>query len=497
MLWLLALALLGYIKYLDLTRDVPPEYLEQQSVVDSTRRPKELAVYKSTKLDYSGLRVGLDLRYELYKLRNGNLCDVWEIALRVLRERPDRRVCVGRETILLAQLNGHVAVLARRLRGASELRIPRELFVADPHVLAVVLACFVERVTVHVGEKKEKEREEEKEKENENDGVSLGGNEKEGLDHESGCVFFDGRVFSGARNGAVRELLRDAGPSDRFENVYAPGKDRGIALRVSALRARGAVSTAFTQGNLVAAVASCIKHLPPAQMLGANDRVAIVQDTTSVESTVNGLVKALAAFVSQSELFLAQATSDCWDWRPTVLLMSAPKARALLQEAAPALLAQKLGALHRRVSLSRLRLANAGPRPHPLVRLLYVHHSVDTAQYFDTRAACLALGTRVVQEWGYFVAAGPLVVSDVFDVRKSPDLRVRGFGAVAQSDELKLVHYDGASPGTLCARGYNMGKAKQFLERVGENTLAPDEEGFYTLPVQARWGSDGCLYIMG
>ncbi|QFZ25559.1 hypothetical protein EJF18_10658 [Clavispora lusitaniae] len=488
MLWLLALALLGYIKYLDLTRDVPPEYLEQQSVVDSTRRPKESAVYKSTKLDYSGLRVGLDLRYESYKLRNGNLCDVWEIALRVLRERPDRRVCVGRETISLAQLNGHVAVLARRLRGASELRIPRELFVADPHVLAVVLACFVVRVTVHVGEKEEEEREEKEREENEN--------EKEGSD-QSGCVFFDGRVFSGARNGAVRELLRDARPSDRFENVYAPEKDRGIALRVSAPRARGAVSTAFTQGNLVAAVASCIKHLPPAQMLGANDRVAIVQDTTSVESTVNGLVKALAALVSQSELFLAQATSDCWDWRPTVLSMSAPKARALLQEAAPASLAQKLGALHRRVSLSRLRLAHAGPRPHPSVRLLYVHHSVDTAQYFDTRAACQALGTRVVQEWGYFVAAGPLVVSDVFDVRKRPDLRVRGFGAVAQSDELKLVHYDGASPGTLCARGYNMGKAKQFLERVGENTLAPDEEGFYTLPVQARWGSDGCLYIMG
>lgn len=306
-------AAICYRKYLDFTRDVPPEYLEAQSVVDSTREPNELAVYKSTKLDYSaGLRVGLGIRYDVYKLRNGNMCDVWEIAMRALRADPERVVAVGADAVSLAQLNGNAACLARHLRGVRELRVPRALFVADPQVLAVVVACLVEQVTVHVHDGDSPEaRPAESSGDDDNAGDSVAA-----LARDAGRL-----VVLGARAAAVDAVLAAARPSPAFANPYSPAKDRGIALRVSGARGpRASASTAFTQGNLVAAVASCLRHLPPALALAENDRVAVVQDPASFDAVANTVVKMLAALMAHAHVCLAPPRWDYMAWRPTVVV---------------------------------------------------------------------------------------------------------------------------------------------------------------------------------
>lgn len=483
------LVALAYRKYLDLTRDVPPEYLEAQSVVDSTREPNELAVYKSTKLDYSsGLRVGLGIRYDVYKLRNGNMCDVWEIAMRALRADPQRKVSVAGTSVSLAQLNGDAACFARHLHGVRELRMPHALFMADPQVLAVVVACLTKQVTVHVSDEP-----------GEQNGLEVGDDGDEGQVCILGGVC--GRLeFSGARRGAVSDIVAHARPSATFDNQYSPAKDRGIALKVSgALGLRASASTSFTQGNFVAAIASCLRHLPPALAVTENDRVVVVQDTSSIESVANTVVKALSALVAQAHLCLAPPEWDYMTWRPTVVAAGANAARALVNLVPPpaSLVARALAA-HRRQLLARLRFSACGA-PTLLVRLMMVFHDIVSGDLFDATAARVALGAHVVQEWGYFLAAGPVVVSDVYDYRQLPPqvaLTVRGTGTVVQADELKLINYNGADPGTLCVRGYNMGKATTTMAAVGTKQLTPDAEGFYTLPVQARWGTDGCLYLM-
>lgn len=493
-----------YRKYLDYTRDVPPEYLAAQSVVDSTRHPNELAVYKSTKLDYSaGLRVGLGIRYDVYKLRNGNMCDVWEVAMRAVRADPARQVSVGGASVSLAYLNGAAAVFARHLRGVRELRVPRALFVADPQVLAVVVGCLLERVTVHVHDAQALEK---------IDGAGAGAASDRAADVNAGtepaagescevaCLARDGArlVFTGSRAAAADDLVARARESPDFDNPYTPAKDRGIALRVSAARgARAATSTAFTQGNLVAALASCLRHLPPSLALSNNDRVAVVQDSSMI-TVPDTLVKALAALMAHAHLCLAPPAWDYLAWRPSVVNAPAAAARALLHLVPrPTSVWARAMAAHRRQLLARLRFSAWGA-PAP-VRLLLVFHDIGASEPFDGPAARVRLGAHVVQEWGYFLAAGPVVLSDVYDYRELPPQvarAVRGAGAVVQSNELKLINYNGADPGTLCVRGYNIGKATTTMVGVGSKQLVPDAEDFYPLPVQARWGSDGCLYLM-
>lgn len=69
------------LKLLNYCKTVPDLYLQQQSYPDPTRLPNESPIYHSTKSP-TGLRLGLDIRYDHYKLRRGNCNDIWEIAMK-------------------------------------------------------------------------------------------------------------------------------------------------------------------------------------------------------------------------------------------------------------------------------------------------------------------------------------------------------------------------------------------------------------------------------
>lgn len=480
--WAVGSVIVAFVLYhrmLDFSRDVPPEYLELQSVVDSTRLPNELAIYKSTKLDYSsGLRVGLGIRYDHYKLRNGNLSDVWEIMLRCLKTDADRAIWVGDKKVPIAELNFQVHEIAKYLTAisAGELHIPTLKFIVNGLVLAVSIACFVSRTTLHLYD----------EKIHTPKGLRIEVTE----DDLQFCV--------GPEITLLSAVVGQPQCKTDFENVYTPEKDKGIALRVTTkVNVRVVATTDFTQTNLVSAVASCIKNLPSNLELSSEDRLVVVQNTSCAENITNSLVKVLAAFITHTELVLTWEHEYFMALKPTVLSCTVECAKGIT--VAPTGF-EKLFYFHRLYALSRLKFSLlTTSKPYPKLRLVFAHRSLKEGSYTNWNEFRASLSTQVVEELGYYNVAGPVVTSDVLDYRKLPkqvEDHITARGSVVQANEFKLVNYNGVEPGDLCIRGYNIGKATTTMANVGEKNVRPDSEGFYTFPVEARWGTDGCLYVM-
>lgn len=481
--WTLVVVLISVVIYqlvLDYTCDVPLEYLELQSVVDSIRVENELAIYKSTKLDYSsGLRVGLGIRYDHYKLRNGNLSDVWEILIRRLRSDRDHTIKVGIHEVKLAHLNYQVDKLVQFLESVDEVHVASLKFVTSGAVLAITIACFISRTTVHVYEEEV---------------VSPQGMV---VEENEGDVY----LSNGAETTLFASIVGDVQEKSTFDNEYTPEKDRGIALRVTtSINVRVSATTNFTQTNLVSAAASCIKHLPTNLELTDNDRLAVIQNGSGAEDITNTVVKMLVGFITHAKLSLNwkdETTPEIMRWNPTVVSASVDFVKTL---PTPESGVEKLLYSHRLYSLSRLHFSGLTTRKeYPKLRLVYGHRPLNSGSYTNWNRFRASLCAHVVEELSYFNVAGPLVVSDVYDYRVLPQevtRQISACGTVVQADEAKLVNYNGVEPGDLCARGYNIGKATTTMANVGEKVMRPDSEGFYSFPVEGRWGTDGCLYVM-
>lgn len=473
-------AFVCYTRYLDFNRDVPPEYLNQQSVVEQTRKPNELAIHKSTKLDYStGLRVGLGIRYDHYKLRNGNLNDIWEIFIKscALNEKPT--ITVGGESIRVDQLNHAVHQLLDLMLNwgnVSELALSSEILFADKYTLAAIIAAFLSQIPVHIYEKK-----------------------TERLIDENAVLVTEGfELRRKADNSSLFQFttLDFSSAKTDFHNEYTVEKDRGIALKVSArLNHKVVSSTVFTQLNLVSAVASCIKHLPPSKQINKEDTLVIVQDRTSSEGILNEIIKVLSLFVVGSKLVLTSHEADYLTYKPTVLVMNVRNIKK--HEKAPSGFS-KLVYYHNLFSLTRLRFSS-GSKLHSQLRLIYVHRDVNKGEYTNWNSLRATLGVNIVEEIGQFNIAGPFIVTDYFEYRVFPQKlteSISAAGGIVQANEIKLLNFDATQSGDLAVRGYNIGKAVTIMEGVGESKVTPDDEGFHKLPHIARWGTDGCLYIL-
>lgn len=481
LLWTL-ICILGvfvcYTKYLDFNRDVPPEYLNQQTVVEQTRKPNELAIHKSTKLDYStGLRVGLGIRYDHYKLRNGNLNDIWEIFIKNCAMDGKPTITIGGESIRVDQLNHAVHQLLELMlkwENVSELALSSEILFADKYTFAAILAAFLSQIPVHIYETK-----------------------TEHLIDQNAVLVTEGfEIRRKADNSCLFQFTTldfSSGKSD-FQNEYTVEKDRGIALKVSArLNHKVISSTVFTQLNLVSAVASCIKHLPPSKHLNKEDTLVIVQDRTSSEGMLNEITKVLALFVVGSKLVLTSHETDYMNYKPTVLVMNVRNIKK--HEKLPGGLS-KLVYYHNIFSLSRLRFSGGGKLQ---LRLIYVHRDCNKGEYTNWNSLRATLGVNIVEEIGRFNIAGPFLVTDYFEYRIFPQKLAESIliaGGIVQANEIKLMNFDATQSGDLAVRGYNIGKAVTIMEGVGETQVTPDDDGFHKLHHVARWGTDGCLYVL-
>lgn len=480
-----------YNFYVDASKDVNEAYLNQQSIIDATKKPGESAIYKSNKLEHpTGLRVGLDIRYDHYKLRNGNFCDLWELLVNG-NKREKHEITVNGRSMGVFELNGRVGKFAEYLQHnkVRKVGISGGLFMKNLDVFIVLMACLITQTTVCFYK----------------DEPVFDDIDIHIIKKEQESLFLPEKVLlveSGEQN-SVSLVVSGAEEIASFTNEYSSQKDRGIALEF-ATRAGPKLlkKTIFTQANLVSSIASTIKHLPLSEVLNSNDKFLCVLSKPSTEEILANLVKILACFVTNTHINITDDSSwhNIQQYKPTVVSIHE---RELSKELPVGSLTSGLGMLMAFKFKQSLKLLSRGKfftANKTSLRLMYIHKlitdnpSLNSFQLNEYRSL---LGARIISEFGYPNLAGPVILSDFYDYRVfEPKRNLLSYGCIYQSLEIKLVG-EKNNEGTIYIRGYNIGKVTTYSnDGTPTNSHSLKNEGFMPLEnVKGVWGNDGCLYV--
>lgn len=441
---------------LALRRDASEVYLTQQLVVDSVRNDGESPVYKSNKLDYSsGLRLGLNIRYDHYKIRNGNMNDVWEMAM----VHGGSTVTIAGATLTRNQINDGILRTRAVFEGhaVSEVHMAAsELF--QPESFIVLMACLVSQIPVHL--------------------------HQHAPELQSNTWRFSKGTLASRSSHLQPFVVSQLTDKTEFSNRYSPAKDKGVCVVTHyKLNPRVSATSAFTQANIISAIASNLKHLPTDFGFAENDRLVVVEEQAEVMAQ---LIKILSMFIYPTHVTVTPALS--WDHihqlEPTILSISLASWR-LLQP--PPTAASALAAKVRSYFLSNGVFLSTGSK----LRLTYIHASINNSVQLKTEDLnrYRALHSRAILEFGYHNVAGPVLASDLFDYRNFP-FPVKAFGCLSQSLEYKLTELDGSKTGIINVRGFVIART------TSNENQPPNSDGFMPLNARGKWGSDGCLYIV-
>ncbi|ODV67558.1 hypothetical protein HYPBUDRAFT_10763 [Hyphopichia burtonii NRRL Y-1933] len=499
-----------YNQYIESTKDVSDVYLSQQSSIDAVRLPEESPIYKSNKLDYSnGLRIGLDIRYDHYKLRNGNLCDVWEVLINQLKQKPANKIQINDESMFVSQINYRVHQFSHYLaaKKISQVFINQKHFLTSFDSLIVMIACFLTQVTVNVYDDFKNVVEEE--------GMAIFSPEEAETNKVDHLV-----LGSEEMNRIFKPFNEDE--LTTFTNEYHFSKDKGIALRITRkTNPKIITSVDFTQSNIISSVASTIKHLPMSKELNSQDRVLVVQLTSKIvknEDMLNDLVKCLVTFISNSELVITNSDKLSIEKvnqiQPTILsiseedfikLVPVELLKSNIHWFDQFFYKQSINFLSRgKFSCHMLKPFKFSSR----LRLIYLKKPIESFQKINTSTLNeyrTLLHSRIIIENGYFNVIGPIIQNDFYDYRILPNLqKFKSLGCILQSSEIKLTNFnDQTNSGDILIRGYNIGKTKTINLHSNLEVITPAQElakktndGFMPLNyIKGKWGNDGCLYI--
>ncbi|ODV80548.1 uncharacterized protein CANTADRAFT_46867 [Suhomyces tanzawaensis NRRL Y-17324] len=468
-----------YSQYIESTKDVNDLYLSDQSLIEATRLPNESAIYKSNKLDHShGLRIGLDIRYDHYKVRHGNLCDIWQIVMDNASNTSNLNI--DNQPLLLHALNHRIARLGDYLRANSitSIKINVRFFLVNQDVFVAIFAGFLNQVTVEFYD----------------DITNLPANAE---DLNNSLI-----VVDDSEQAYIHETTAT------FDNEYNFTKDKGIALKITRKINNKVLSTIeFTQLNLISAVASTLKHLPLTKVVDSNDSFLIINDAlASNDHMLNNLTKLMTGFISNSQITLLNKPLDAviswdtiFDLNPTIVSVSEAR-----------LAKMPIDSYLDQLSWYTKFFFNQ--------KLIYVNKSlknspeIPMSKYNTMR--CL-FSTRVIVESGYYNIIGPVILTDFYDYRLNNVSNLKSFGCISQAMEIKLINVNAKNVGNIMVRGYNIGKTTTWLvgtsnetteaNLLGESLLRHDQNklfmnqnnGFMTLNDSTGiWGNDGCLYVV-
>ncbi|CAH2351831.1 hypothetical protein CLIB1423_04S06942 [[Candida] railenensis] len=479
---LLCLLLLNYSypKLLDHWKDVPDLYLQEQSVIGTTRKANESAIYTSNKL-FTGLRGGLEIRYDHYKIRTGNLRDIWEIFVNQAKKAPEPKLIrINGETIEAGILNAMAKKLGSSIEkstsgGALEkVYIPSHDLFSNVDSLVVLIGCFITQIPVHIGADNAQS--------NENDDV----------------YYYD----SSARKVGPIVIENINTPDYVFENVYNIKYDQGIPLKISNRSGHIASEISFTQANFASAVASSLKHLPESHSITKDDSLFIYHEAGS---EVNDIVKMLTSFISFCDLEISTEHLETSISKASIVSIAESKflATELGQKKTTSSfrLNRSLNYFSKGIFAPIIKSENK-PRIIVISRKIGSKMLIGPAELNQYRSL---LGCRIIVEQTYPNVAGPLLLTDFYDYRVIPTRNINGYGCLSQSLEIKLVNDDknvnsnyNGTYGQVLVRGYNIGKMAKYaigLPKRPSNQIDIANEGFMPLGIKGKWGSDGCLYV--
>lgn len=446
-----------FIHGLTYLQDVPELYLQEQSVIEPTRLINESPVYHSNKL--SGLRVGLDIRYDSYKSRNGNLNDIWEILIRFSKEF-DKGILVNNEKISVSYINYCIDQID--MSRYKTILIPKNHQINAKWVITVLLG-FVKQLTVEF------------------------------------YIDLPIKTTDAIHISDIKLPKEEQKRYFEFKNVYTPDKDKGIAIRLHNHISHGIDSIVdFTQLNIVSAVASTLKHLPNSDdFYGA--KMTIISCTGSNEGINDIIVKMLTGFMLYSEIIITDRVSAIND-KDSDDSSSLANLSSIISIPESQLLKVFSGtSVDSNLQLLQRYLLTRGVFPFKNNKLIYIYNSLNmqsTLSYYELNSLRMRYKARVVKELNYYNVMGPIILTDFYDYRQFNKITFKKFGCIFQSLEIKLNNLLKTNWGNLMIRGYTIGKTINVVNGNLDNAISKDNEGFMPINiVKGKWGSDGCLYI--
>ncbi len=438
---LLALMYLG-IYSLHYFQDVPDLYLQEQSIREPTRLTNESPIYHSNKS--SNLRVGLDIRYDSYKLRSGNLNDIWEIAIQFAK-KTDRGINIDNNLITIGYINYCIENL--QLGSHKVISIPKD-YKIDSKWLVVLFVGFVKQLTVE--------------------------------------FYIDKPIADDAIDISKICLPSPPQGSYKFINNYTPEKDKGIAIRLHNQISQGIKSIVdFTQLNIVSGVASTIKHLPNSDTY-RNSKMVIVSSNSTNEDITNLIVKFLTGLILNCNITICDKFSEV---DSNAAIISVPELKLPFVSNKSDTITERLQRYLLTKSVFPFRVTK---------KLIYINTSINkksSLSLYDLNTIRIQHQARVVKELCYYNIVGPIILTDYYDYRQF-NIKVNKAGCIAQSLEIKLINLQDEW-GNLLVRGYTIGKTLNVVNDQQEKLQPKDNDGFMPISiVKGKWGNDGCLYVL-
>ncbi|KAK6462058.1 hypothetical protein DFJ63DRAFT_313209 [Scheffersomyces coipomensis] len=502
----LIIVLIVYVVYLEVLKsnnDINQIYLQEQSNQDSTRLFHESPIYKSNKLDYGGgLRIGLDIRYDHYKIRHGNLNDIWSIVMNGVEKKGGNRkgITINDSFKSFRKLNYQVNKFQQFLikHDIKSLKINQRLFLKSFDLFVIIISSFINQTIIEFYDNY-------KILEDDKGWIVIDDEEKSLIDHPNYININDQTIFN----------INDNNESSDFPYEYNPSKDKGVCFKLIGKTLSGnpnMISTVeFTQLNIISAIASSLKHLPPGHELSSKDSILVVQSSTNkFSSLMNEMVKILMGLTSNAKVYIHNDDEFKWDQSmakidPTILSINSKQLSSVNS------FKSKLNSLQPIIHKHNLKSLEQGRFPshqleklHPgNLRIIYLSESITSPPQFsfaDLNELRSILSTRIIYEFNTYNVSSAIIHTDMFDYRDFK-VKCKSWGCLSQSLEIKLINVDEMSKiGDVMIRGFIIGKTmnKFSTNNINEdNGKSSSGDGFMPLVnVRGKWGNDGCLYIV-
>lgn len=462
--------------------DISSVALEHQSSVGPTRETGESAIYRSVDVPNGvPLTGGLGIRIG-YQLRDGNLKDIWSIAL---TGGAKTKLFIQDKWYSIPWINGAMVEIARNLpASATKVAIFSDMDSIES-ILFLLTSLFVTEKTI----------------------INLNSLPADKIDVD--LLLVDAKHY-GKVSGLFKKILvigdspdESIGTFDtlvKLDSVkestdfrYTANEDYTKFNNQPYSEVNDRQEVKFYQRSFVASIAAHLRSLPTAFLWSSSDSVLIsVQpfDSSSKNSLLLNLLSSLMEKVDQIGIIpesKLNSDEDIFLYQPSILVARDTALFALVQEGLKRTSPLKKFLISRAEHFNSEGIfSNIGKLSATKLRLIYSQQSdspLTSLQYNTIRST---LGSRIIREKYNRLSMGPILKTNLYDYRVLSG-GLTELGVASNSLELKIVKkHDDDKYGALLARGYSLGK---------DDTVKIDDTMWIPMHLSGMFARDGCFYV--
>lgn len=476
--------------------------MNEQSNIAPTRKENETAVYRNNQTPHGlPLLTGLNIRHG-FKLRNGNLRDIWSVVMGQKNINSVTFYNNGKETKAdIYNLNGAFERLNEffQEKGCSTIGIAVPVYSFQGFVS--MFTCFINGLTAHHFNTLPRSTPE----------VDILIVHESQLPHalrlnlklylvvtdDESTKFSDEHIINWNALGQFKQLTKD-----NYSYTYDPKYDQGIPLKET----YNFVTTTYSHQNFVSAVATVAKSLPLGHELSYNDKLLIGYE----DSSVKYWSKILSVLLFGGSIVLGSSSDPKFDdqlikkYQPTILAIDSKTAKRIFLKNEQHGFIHSLFLQRAQYLLSRGIFSDRAALPgFESLKLIYIDQlnelngNINTSDLNLIRALS---GARIICERFIPGVTGAVLATNYYDYRVFSNSNLKNCGTSSLSLEIKLFKYKDLNidkrHGELCIRGFIIGRPtdEKTLEEAIQKGEKVGSEGWMPTGIIGKFGVDGCFY---